>query len=286
MTKKVYIKDESFDPIYKGVSRGFYARTRLMPSLLVFLGLFVFSSQVVLPLVVFTTQDTSNDIVDNATVVGRAAGFYEFEFAELSSPESTKNTNEPQKKGYPVKGPSQAAQFLQPDTVSNYDPRAELVKGSADEQEPKAPEITNAPDYFYITVPKLGIENAKIETNAKDLNPDTALGHYPGTALPGEVGNAFVFGHSVLPWFYNAKNYKTIFSTLDRLQTGDEFYVTYNNQELTYKVESKEELKPDKVNPLGEIKPKYLNESTMQLMTCSPAGTKLKRLLINAVLVT
>ncbi|MFC1622073.1 sortase [Patescibacteria group bacterium] len=143
----------------------------------------------------------------------------------------------------------------------------------------------NVPDYFYITIPKLNIGEAKVETNAKTLNPDKALGHYKGTALPGQVGNTFIFGHSVLPVFYNPRNYKTIFSKLGDLKMGDEFYVKYNNKTLTYKVEGLVELAPSKVAPLAEMKPKYLNESTMVLMTCSPPGTKLRRLMVNAVMV-
>lgn len=144
-------------------------------------------------------------------------------------------------------------------------------------------EEANIPQYFYITIPKLRIKDAMIETNAAHLQPDKALGHYPGSALPNQPGNSFIFGHSVLPMFYNPKNYKAIFSTLSQLQKGDTFTVNYNNKEYKYEVESKEELKPELVQPLAKIKPDYLNESTMVLMTCSPAGTKYKRLLVNAI---
>jgi len=149
----------------------------------------------------------------------------------------------------------------------------------------QTPPQENVPDYYYITIPKLNIKEAKVETNPKNLNPDNALGHYKGTSFPGEQGNSFVYGHSVLPVFYNPRNYKTIFSTLGSLDVGDEFTVNYNNITYTYKVEGKSLLKPNEVNPLAEIKPKYLNESTMVLMTCWPAGTKSKRLLVNAVLI-
>ncbi len=244
MEKKIYIKDEGFDPIYNEVSKGFYAKTRILPSLLFFAGMFVFTVQVVLPVLVFKTSNESIQLMDNATILGRAAGFYEFEFNELNESKESAFAN---------------------------------VLGAEDNP--------NVPEHFYLTIPKLKIENAVVETNAKTLNPDVSLGHYPGTALPGETGNAFIYGHSVLPWFFNANNYKTIFSTLGRLEPGDEFYITYNNRDYTYVVESTEEVAPDDVNPLADIKPKYLNESTVVLMTCSPPGTKLRRLLVNAMLV-
>ena len=245
MSKKVYIKDESFDPIYKEVSRGFYAKTKVLPTALFFAGMFVFAFQVVLPILVFKTQSKSLLMVDNATIMGRTAGFYDFEFDEL-------------KKG------------------------GKEVLGDNDSRDEKSD--PNVPNYFYLTIPKLKIENAMVETQSQSLNPDQYLGHYPGTSLPGEKGNTFIFGHSVLPWFFNPNNYKTIFSTLGKLEPGDEFTINYNNNELTYVVESVEELDPEKVKPLAEIKPGYLNESTAVLMTCSPPGTKLKRLLVNGVL--
>jgi LPXTG-site transpeptidase (sortase) family protein len=143
----------------------------------------------------------------------------------------------------------------------------------------------NVPPHYYLTIPRLGIKNALVETSPQNLDPQEALGHYPGTAYPGSVGNSFVYGHSVLPWFYNPKNYKTIFSTLGDLRTGDELYVKYNNKSYLYKVEGQAVETPDKVDPRAEYKPKYLNESTITLMTCWPAGTKSKRLLVYAVMV-
>lgn len=142
----------------------------------------------------------------------------------------------------------------------------------------------NVPKYFYIQIPKLKIDKGIVETNPANLDPDTAIGHYIGSALPGEKGNTFIYGHSVLPFFFNPKNYKTIFSTLGDLDTGDEFYIYYNNNKLTYKVEFKEVVDPVTVDPLAEFKPDYLNESTVTLMTCWPAGTRQKRLLVRATL--
>jgi LPXTG-site transpeptidase (sortase) family protein len=229
---KVYIKDESFDPIYRTVNKKFFFKSRMMPGLLMALGFLILGTQVVLPLIFFKTQDEISKPV-SSSVLGITSGFSEFEFEELER---------------------------------NYKTTEEKTD-----------------EFFYLTIPKLGIEDALVEINSTNLNPDDALGHYNGTELPGEVGNTFVYGHSVLPWFFNPNNYKTIFSTLNDLETGDKIYVKYNNKSLTYAVESKELLPPTDVNPLGEFKPRYLNESTMVLMTCWPAGTKSKRLLINTV---
>lgn len=233
---KIYIKDESFDPIYNAMDPAFYFRSRVLPAVLISLGILVLVTQVAIPLVFFKTQDKVSKPVESS-VLGLASGFGNFEFEEL-------------------------------DHVNSVDKNKKVHD-----------------KYFYITIPKLGIEDAMVEANSDNLSPDESLGHYNGSALPGELGNAFIYGHSVLPWFYNPKNYKTIFSTINELQPGDKFYVKYNNRKYTYEVEGQEILPVEKVNPLAEIKPKYLNEKTAVLMTCWPAGTKAKRLLVNAVLV-
>jgi LPXTG-site transpeptidase (sortase) family protein len=73
---------------------------------------------------------------------------------------------------------------------------------------------------------------------------------------------------------------------LGDLDEGDEFTLTYNNVDYKYVVDGVKELKPKEVKPLADIRPKYLNQNTVVLMTCSPAGTKINRLLIEAVEVT
>lgn len=239
--KKIYIKDESFDPIYKSVNKEFYIKSRFLPGILLALGFLVLLTQVIIPLVYFKTQ-TDISAPMSSTVLGIAAGFGDFKFNELA--DSSKNS-ETSYKGF-----------------------------------------TNIPKYFHLSIPKLGIDSAIVETNSLALSPDTALGHYRGSALPGDIGDTFIYGHSVLPWFFNPKNYKTIFSTLDHLDVGDVIALNYNDKVLNYKVEYKEVLPVNKVNPLAEYKPRYLNDSTITLMTCWPAGTSLKRLLVKAVLVS
>ena len=236
--RKIYVKDESFDPIYKSVNKDFLIKTRVAPGVLMAAGFLILGSQVVAPLVYFKTHDQTVAKPMEGSVLGVATGFSEFEFSELQK-DQTKS--------------------------DNVNP--------------------NTPEFFYITIPKLNIIDAIVEANSTNLSPDDALGHYNGTSMPGENGNAFIFGHSVLSWFYNSHNYKTIFSTLGKLETGDEFYITVNNRKLIYKVESKVLASPDEVKPLAKIKPDYLNESTVVLMTCWPAGTKAQRLMINAVLI-
>jgi len=123
---------------------------------------------------------------------------------------------------------------------------------------------------FYLSIPKLGIERAEVETNSAEARPDERLGHYQGSALPGEPGNTFIYGHSVLPVFFNPKNYKTIFSTLNRLGPGDQILVEYGGKNYIYKAERLQVLKPEEVNPL--FIPRS-GSSYLTLMTCDPPQT-------------
>ncbi len=150
---------------------------------------------------------------------------------------------------------------------------------------PKKVTNTNIKE-FRLSIPKLGIQNARVKANSTDLTPDDALGHYAGTPLPGEVGNAFIYGHSTLPILYDPKNYKTIFTKLPKLKNGDDIFINIQNKQLKYKVIYKKEMLPEKVNPYGEYFPTIYNKSTIALMTCTPPGTKKYRYIVVAELLT
>ena len=141
------------------------------------------------------------------------------------------------------------------------------------------------PEKFFIQVPKININNGMIKTNSFEMNPDDFIGHYAGTSLPGEKGNTFIYGHSVMPFMFNEKNYKTIFSNLHKLENGDEVIIRYNSKKYVYKVAEKSILKPEDVDPMNLVSEDLKDSSTISLMTCTPPGTSLKRLIVNAVLV-
>lgn len=178
----------------------------------------------------------------------------------------------------------------------NLETKESLVLGDLDEsfaftelqwRERNSPPtaIPTIPREFYLTITKLGIENATVETNSINPDPSKSLGHFRGSALPGEIGNTFIYGHSILPWFFNPKNYKTIFSTLPDLEERDLITISYNEKILNYIVEKKETLLPEKANPLDPISPPELKRSYLTLMTCVPPGLETNRLLVIARLV-
>lgn len=152
--------------------------------------------------------------------------------------------------------------------------------------------IPIAPTDNRLVIPKLGksvplvdmsIENIQGE-NWKELEDQIQEGllggvvHYPGTAKPGQFGNVFMTGHSsYYPWVKS--DYKDVFATLGQLDVGDRYYVYYDQQKYTYEITDKYEVNPDDVGVLSQPKDKKIST----LMTCTPVGTTLRRLIIRAV---
>jgi sortase A len=132
---------------------------------------------------------------------------------------------------------------------------------------------------YNLSIPRLKIKNAIVAIGGREVK--TTLIHYPGTALPGEYGNSVIFGHSVLPLFYNPKNYETIFSTIPTLDNGDKIFIYFDGVEYNYEVEDYFEVEPEDVKVLEQ----RFNEQTLSLVTCVPPGTYKKRGIIKARLV-
>ncbi|MFH1841060.1 MAG: sortase [Candidatus Shapirobacteria bacterium] len=132
---------------------------------------------------------------------------------------------------------------------------------------------------YSLSIPKLGIKEAAVEIGGKDLGK--AMVHYSGTALPGQLGSAVIFCHSVLPQFFNPQNYKTICSTLPTLKKGDAVGVSFDGIEYRYRVYQMLEVPPEDVTVLEQ----HYDNSYLSLVTCVPPGTYLRRLIVRAELV-
>lgn len=132
---------------------------------------------------------------------------------------------------------------------------------------------------YYLTIPKLSIEDAVVST--VDTNLSRHLVHFPGTALPGTPGTAVIFGHSTLPQLFNPTDYTTIFANIQNLVIGNTLVVGINNKQFTYKIQSIAITNADDTSYLAQ---KYSN-SHLIIVTCTPPGTTWKRLIIRSELV-
>jgi len=133
---------------------------------------------------------------------------------------------------------------------------------------------------YSLSIPKLKIVNANVTIGGDDLH--ASLVHYGGTGLPGQYGNAVVFGHSTLPQFFSPTNYTSIFSLLPTLKTGDEILVDYDG--MTYKYTIYEMVVLDSTD-LSVLEQRF-DDSYITLVTCVPPGTYWKRLNVQAKLNT
>lgn len=134
-------------------------------------------------------------------------------------------------------------------------------------------------EFYNLSIPKLKIKNAVVSVGSTDLGQ--SLVHYSGTALPGDLGNPVIFGHSVLPQFFNPKNYISIFSTIHTLEKGDLVITNFDGIEYRYAVSEKFEVKPTDLYVLNQ----NYSIRELSLITCSPPGTYLRRLVVKAKLI-
>lgn len=117
---------------------------------------------------------------------------------------------------------------------------------------------------------------AQVEEDIQTALQDGVV-HYPGTAKPGQAGNFFVTGHSsYYPWAPGA--YKTIFARLPELRPGDEYWVYYKGDRHRYVVTETKEVSPGDITVLDQPEGKRIST----LMTCTPIGTTLRRLVVIA----
>jgi sortase A len=136
---------------------------------------------------------------------------------------------------------------------------------------------------FGIVVPKIKINSRVIP----DVDPENAsvyqkaltqgVAHALGTKYPGEEGNVFIFAHSGQD-FYEANRYNAVFYLLSKLEAGDGIYIFHKNKKYHYAVTGKFTANPEEVRYLEDTPGK----NTLTLMTCWPAGTNWKRLIVEA----
>ncbi|OGG00227.1 hypothetical protein A2Y99_03380 [Candidatus Gottesmanbacteria bacterium RBG_13_37_7] len=126
---------------------------------------------------------------------------------------------------------------------------------------------------YTLTIPKLNILDAEVLVGHEDLAK--SLIHFIGP-LPGEYGNPVIFGHSTLPFLYDPKDYKTIFSKLPDLENYDEIFLSSDSIIYKYQVFDMKVINP---NDLSVLEQQY-DDRYLTLITCVPPGTYLKRLVV------
>jgi len=120
-----------------------------------------------------------------------------------------------------------------------------------------------------IWIPKIGIAQTIVQ-GVGDAQLEQGPGHYPGTPLPGEPGNAAIAGHRT--------TYAHPFYNLDALGTGDDIYVLTKQGYFRYTVTGSSVVAPTDVRVLATSGP----QATLTLTTCNPRYSASTRLVVTA----
>lgn len=100
-------------------------------------------------------------------------------------------------------------------------------------------------------------------------------GHYPGTALPGQVGNFVISGHRT--------TYAAPFRNINRLRLGDEIVIDAREARYTYRVTAKKIVAPHQLEVIAPVpgEPgRRPTEAMITLTTCHPEYSARQRLIV------
>lgn len=122
-----------------------------------------------------------------------------------------------------------------------------------------------------VEIPSINLSQGLVEGITDDVL-QYYLGHFEGTAEPGEKGNFAVAGHRV-------SNYSEAFINLYKVKKGDDIIVKSKGKEFIYKVDDGFVVAPDRVDVLENTK-----DATITLVTCT-VGAK-ERYIVKGTLVS
>lgn len=136
-----------------------------------------------------------------------------------------------------------------------------------------------------LIIPKINVD-VPVDFNAlpdqasqlKAMETGVAWFGIPGaSSKPGQIGNTVIAGHSSND-IVDTGAYKFIFARLEQMAVGDTIYINYQGKRYAYTITKTEVVMPSEVSKL--VYP--TDKPILTLITCTPLGTALKRLLVTA----
>jgi len=136
-----------------------------------------------------------------------------------------------------------------------------------------------------LEIPKIGVSVPLVvakDSSQKYLDKELDRGVviFPNSALPSEMGQTIILGHSAPPDWPKI-NYDGVFSRINELQEKDEIILYFNNQKYIYNVNKKifiekgEEISNNIENP-GNI---------LLIISCWPPGKNIQRIVVESTLI-
>jgi sortase A len=155
---------------------------------------------------------------------------------------------------------------------------------SPERPDPGEPVVAEAPGeaekFAVLIVPRLGADWAKPireGIGTKDVL-NLGIGHYPGTAMPGEVGNAAFAGHRT--------GYGNPLFDIVQLRVGDKIYVETADGWYQYGFRSMEYVMPDGVgvlDPVPQVSGAQPGDRIITITSCNPAYSASERVIAYGV---
>ncbi|MFI0451456.1 sortase [Actinomadura sp. 6N118] len=130
-----------------------------------------------------------------------------------------------------------------------------------------------------LVIPRIGLSERVREGVAK-ARLRRAIGHYPGTAKPGQPGNVALLGHRTTG--------RAPFRKLNRLTKGDLIIFKIRSRAFRYVVRRIRIISPSRTNVLHPVPfraGRTPKRSYVSLITCHPMGSDAKRLVVIGELV-
>ncbi len=153
---------------------------------------------------------------------------------------------------------------------------------NADSGEPPVPAEPTAGEAFgIIHLPRFGQDyqpRPVLEGTSLDLLA-RGVGHYEGSALPGQVGNVAIAGHRV--------TYGRPFNLIAELKTGDPIVIETADTWYVYRMRSHLIVTPDRVDVVAPVPEQPGAEPTERLLTltaCHPMYSARERYIVHAEL--
>jgi sortase A len=136
---------------------------------------------------------------------------------------------------------------------------------------PRVPDPPIGAAVGILTIPRIDLSAAVVEGTGTD-QLQAGPGHYPGTPLPGQNGNAAIAGHRT--------TYQAPFYNLDELQAGDAIYVQTVQGYFLYQVTGSQTVSPSDTSVVDATP-----DPQLTLTTCTPRYSATQRLVVRAKLV-
>ena len=144
------------------------------------------------------------------------------------------------------------------------------------------PGIPLGSGFAVLWIPRLGIMGKEAKVVVEGVSHEDLKkgpGHYPGTALPGAVGNVVISGHRT--------TYGAPFNRLDELRPGDAIVIETRSTWFTYRMTGRQVVRPSSVEVTYAVPGQRTAQPTRKLLTlttCNPKYSASQRLIVRGLL--